>query len=310
MKTLITGGAGFIGSNIVKAKERDGREFIVLDNLLSGHEANISELTAERLIRGDVREPSQFEHRLDGVTSVLHLAASVGNKRSIDRPFEDLDINARGTLELLEVCRRRGIRKIVVSSSAGIFGELKSLPIDELHPIAPDSPYGCSKLFEEKICLAYANLYDIECVALRYFNVYGPHQRFDAYGNVIPIFVFNLLRGEPITVYGDGEQTRDFVNVADIVRANLLAERTAGAGGVFNIGSGSRVTINHLIELLGHISGQRIRVNYRDPRPGDVKDSLANITRARDVLGFEPSVDLESGLREYWAWARTEHERT
>ncbi len=202
-----------------------------------------------------MRDAAAVRDALAGAEVVFHLAASVGNKRSIDDPITDAETNVIGTLQVLEAARREGVRKIVTSSSAGVFGELKHLPIREDHPVEPDTPYGASKLCEEKQCLAYARLYDIEAVCLRYFNVYGPNQRFDAYGNVIPIFAFTMLRHEPLTIFGDGEQTRDFVNVRDVVQANLKAALSHGVSGAFNIGSGTHITINHLVELLRDASG-------------------------------------------------------
>ena len=193
-----------------------------------------------------------------------------------------------------------------LSSSAGIFGELKTIPIREDHPIEPDTPYGSSKLCMEKECLAYAKIYDIEAVCLRYFNVYGTNQRFDAYGNVIPIFVFKMLRGEPLTIYGDGEQTRDFVNVEDIVQANIKAAMSIGVSGAFNIGSGDRITINRLVDLLGLASAIKPNVNYGKPRLGDVLHSLADISAARTAIGYNPTVLIFEGLKEYVAWAKCE----
>jgi nucleoside-diphosphate-sugar epimerase len=220
----------------------------------------------------------------------------------------DADINVLGTLRLLEAARSAGVRRIVTSSSAGIFGELKTLPIREDHPVDPDSPYGATKLCKEKLCLVYAKLYDVEAICLRYFNVYGPNQRFDAYGNVIPIFVFSLLRGEGITIFGDGEQTRDFVNVRDVVEANLLAGTVKGCTGAYNIGSGTRVSINELAAQVSRASGLPSRVSYGPPRAGDVRDSLADISAAREAFGFMPAVTLAEGLGEYYEWARTEVE--
>ena len=214
----------------------------------------------------------------------------------------DIDVARR----LMEAARHAGVRKLVASSSAGIFGELKALPIREDHPVEPDTPYGASKLAAEKVCLAYGRLYDLEVVCLRYFNVYGPNQRFDAYGNVIPIFVFRMLRGEPLTVHGDGEQTRDFVNVKDVVQANIRAARTAGAVGAFNIGSGSRISINQLIHEIRAASGTVPEVVYGSPRAGDVRDSLADISAARAAFGFAPAVSMRGGLTQYLAWARAE----
>ena len=190
-----------------------------------------------------------------------------------------------------------------ISSSAGIFGELKTLPIREDHPVEPDTPYGASKLCAEKLCLAYAKLYPIECVCLRYFNVYGVNQRYDAYGNVIPIFAHRVLHGEPITIFGDGEQTRDFVNVHDVAAANLAAAQAAGVSGAFNIASGTRITINRLAEIVVAAGGREGTIEHAPPRRGDVLHSLADITAARTAFGYEPRVALEDGLPEYMNWA-------
>lgn len=305
MKALVTGGAGFIGSNLVRHLLDDGHEVTVLDNLLSGYACNLDGCDV-RFIEGDVRDPAAVGEAMRGAEVVFHLAASVGNKRSLDCPVLDAEINVIGTLRILEAARRAGVRKIVTSSSAGIFGELKTVPIREDHPVEPDSPYGASKLYEEKVCLAYARLYGLEAVCLRYFNVYGPNQRFDAYGNVIPIFVFQMLRGEPLTIFGDGEQTRDFVNVSDVVRANVNAARAHGVSGAFNIGSGSRISINALVGELHAASGLQPVVRHGPPRPGDVRDSLADISAAAGAFGFVPRVPLDEGLAEYLRWARQE----
>jgi UDP-glucose 4-epimerase len=309
MNTLVTGGAGFIGSNIVKQLIADEHEVTVLDNLSSGYGSNLDPFPQARFVEGDVRDEAAVADAIENVEVVFHLAASVGNKRSIDFPIQDAETNVIGTLRVLEAARKAGVRKIVVSSSAGIFGELKTLPIREDHPIEPDSPYGCTKLCEEKECLAYAKLYDLEAVCLRYFNVYGPNQRFDAYGNVIPIFVFKMLRGEPLAVFGDGEQTRDFINVRDVVQANLRAATARGVSGAFNLGSGTRITINRLLDCLKDLSGLDPVVRHGPPRPGDVRHSLADITAARCALGFEPAVGMDEGLGEYVTWAREELER-
>jgi len=306
MKCLVTGGAGFIGSNLVKQLLLDGHEVVVLDNLMSGYRSNIDPYPQVVFIEGDVRDAEAVAKAVKGVEVVFHLAASVGNKRSIDHPVTDAEINVIGTLRVLEAARKSGVRKIVTSSSAGIFGELKTLPIKEDHAIEPDSPYGCTKLCKEKECLAYAKLYDIEAVCLRYFNVYGPNQRFDAYGNVIPIFAFQMLKGETLTIFGDGEQTRDFVNVRDVVQANIKAAGAHGVSGAFNIGSGDRITINGLVELLAAASGLKPHVKHGLPRQGDVRHSLADISAARDGFGFKPLVSLNDGLKEYMLWACAE----
>lgn len=300
----MTGGAGFIGSNLVRMLLDDHcRDVVVLDDLSSGYALNVQDL-AVRSITGDVADSAPIAEATRGCDTVFHLAASVGNKRSIDHPFEDARVNLMGTLNVLEAARRARVRKVVFSSSAGIFGELRRIPIRESHPVNPLTPYGVSKLAAEKLCLAYAHLYEIECVALRYFNVYGPHQRYDAYGNVIPIFVHRMLKGEPLLVYGDGEQTRDFVNVRDVAQANVKAALARGVSGAFNIASGTAVSINRLIELLGEAAGQRPEVQHVEPRPGDVRDSLASIAAARRRLGYRPVVGLAEGLVEYVDWAR------
>jgi len=305
MKVLVTGGAGFIGSNLVMHLLAGNHEVAVLDDFSSGHRSNLAPFPQVQQFEGDVRDEALVARAVVGVEAVFHLAASVGNKRSIDHPILDASINVIGTLTVLEAARKAGVRKLVASSSAGIFGELKTLPIREDHPVEPDTPYGSSKLCMEKQCLAYAKLYDLEAVCLRYFNVYGPNQRFDAYGNVIPIFAFKMLKGEPITIFGDGTQTRDFVNVRDVVQANLKAALAHGVSGAFNIGCGERITINELVAELQTASGIQVQASYGDPRPGDVLHSQADISAARTAFGFAPSVSMAEGLREYMTWAAT-----
>jgi UDP-glucose 4-epimerase len=307
MKCLVTGGAGFIGSNIVQFLRENSHEVTVLDNLTSGCEVNLQGLGA-KFVRGDVRDAALVHELVRGVDVIFHLAAAVGNRRSIDNPVRDSEINVLGTLNVLEAARRVGVRKVVHSSSAAIFGELKTLPIREDHPAEPDTPYGVSKLAAEKLCLAYAKLHDMECICLRYFNVYGPNQRFDAYGNVIPIFVHQILGGEPITIFDDGEQTRDFIDVRDVARANYAAARARGVWGAFNLGSGTRITINHLVKLLRNCAGEKVTASYGPKRRGDVRDSLADISKVTKELGFLPLVTIEAGLPEYVRWARASME--
>ena len=300
---LVTGGAGFIGSNLVSYLISNGNSVTVLDNFISGYRSNLHPFPSVRIIEGDIRDKNAVEEAMSGAEVVFHMAASVGNKRSIDYPLIDADINVMGTLQILEAARKMGVRKIVTSSSAGIFGELKTIPIKEDHPIEPDTPYGCTKLCEEKLCLSYAKLYDIEAVCLRYFNVYGPNQRFDAYGNVIPIFVFRMIRNETLTIYGDGEQTRDFVHVDDVVQANINAANTEGVNGAFNIASGKSITINQLVKIISK-NNNSIDVEYAPNRPGDVRDSLADLSLAQQKINYTPQVDIESGVKEYIQWAR------
>jgi len=205
---------------------------------------------------------------------------------------------------VLETARRSAVKKVVFSSSAGIFGELKTLPIREDHSVEPDSPYGASKLGAEKLCLAYAKLYPMNCVCLRYFNVYGVNQRYDAYGNVIPIFAHRIFHDQPVTIFGDGEQTRDFVNVRDVASANVKAALANGVSGAFNIASGTRITINELAQMMFRLAEIEPQIQYGPPRKGDVRDSLADISAAACAFGYRPAVDLNEGLAEYVAWAR------
>lgn len=305
-KILVTGGAGFIGSNIVNSLVEQGYRVTVLDDFSSGYKSNLKTNPLVEIVNGDIRDGGAVNRAIKGAVAVIHLAASVGNKRSIDNPILDSEINVIGTLRILEACREACVPKIVYSSSAGVFGELKQLPIAEDHPIDPNTPYGVSKLAGEKLCLAYAHLYDIEAICLRYFNVYGPNQRFDEYGNVIPIFSFKMLRRESPTVFGDGEQTRDFVNVSDVAQANLKAVKAVGVSGAFNIASGTSISINRLLDFLKEISGFDRPVNYAPPRLGDVKDSLADISAVSKALGYEPLMTIEKGLIEYIDWAKKE----
>lgn len=305
MKTLVTGGAGFIGSNLVRLLLSAGHEVTVLDSFASGYRSNLTGLPIRDFVVGDIRDASMVDRAMAGTEVVFHLAASVGNSRSIDHPFVDATMNVLGTLTVLEGMRRHGLRKIVFSSSAGIFGELKTLPIREDHPVEPDSPYGASKLCAEKMCLAYSRLHGIEAICLRYFNVYGVRQRFDAYGNVIPIFAQRLIHGEPITVFGDGEQTRDFINVLDVARANLAAGVNCGVSGAFNLGSGTAITINRLVELMQAVSGLQTKMIHGPPRKGDVRDSLADTSAIQRALDWKAKVEFSAGLMEYMTWAKS-----
>jgi len=300
LQALVTGGAGFIGSNLVQALRSAGHRVVVLDDLSSGYEQNVE--PGVDLVRGDVRDGELVERLAKGCSWIFHLAASVGNKRSIDSPRLDADINLSGTIAVLEAARKNAIRRIVFSSSAGIFGELKTLPIAEDHPQDPDSPYGVSKLAAEKVCLVYNKLYGMSNVCLRYFNVYGVRQRFDAYGNVIPIFAERMLRNRTLTIHGDGEQTRDFVNVGDVVQANVAAASSEDAAGCFNIGSGERISINDLVHKMQRYRGQVASVVHGPERAGDVRHSLADVRLAGAGLNYAARVAIDSGLSEYLGW--------
>jgi UDP-glucose 4-epimerase len=306
MKTLVTGGAGFIGSNIVRLLIEEGHDVSVLDNLSSGYCCNIDMFPNVHFIEGDVRNAEMVSRAVSGIEVVFHLAASVGNKRSIEHPIDDSEINVIGTLRVLEAARLAGVRKIVFSSSASIFGELRTLPIREDHPLEPDSPYGASKLAGEKLALTYAKIYNLEVVCLRYFNVYGVNQRYDAYGNAIPIIAYRMLNDLVVVIFDDGEQTRDFVNVRDVALANYKASLTTGISGAYNIASGSRVTINNLVKQMSEVSGIKPSIEYGPHRNGDVRHSLADVSAAKQAFGYQASVGLKEGLGEYMKWAMEE----
>jgi UDP-glucose 4-epimerase len=303
VKTLVTGGSGFIGSCLTRVLSARGHQVTVVDNLSSGYRDNLKGIPSVLFVEGDIRDNAVLDKSMSGVEVVFHLAASVGNSRSIQDPLTDSDVNVLGTLRVLQSARRAGARRIVYSSSAGIFGQLKILPIAEDHPTEPSSPYGVSKLAAEKHCLVYDQLHGLEVVCLRYFNVYGINQRFDPYGNVIPIFAERLLRKEALVIFGDGNQTRDFVNVRDVAEANYRAATERAARGVYNIASGTSVSINDLARLMMRIIGSSAPIQYAAHRPGDVEHSIADVSAASTAFGYTPSVPLDEGLREYLGWA-------
>ena len=266
--------------------------------------------TDAEFVEGDIRDPHSVLRAMAAIDVVFHLAASVGNKRSIDNPSNDGVSNAIGTLNVLEAARFTGCRKIVYSSSAAIFGEPRAIPVPADHPTTPLTPYGASKLAGENYVLSYNDLYDIYGICLRYFNVYGERQRFDAYGNVVPIFATRLLAGQQLVIYGDGEQTRDFVSVDDVVQANLKAADASGIRGTFNVGSGVATTVNELARLIVATTPKAVGIMHEPPRPGDVRHSRADISATVAALGYRPSVDLGLGLRSYVDWLRGEIARS
>lgn len=301
MKALVTGGAGFIGSNLVRLLLKNNYSVSVLDDLSTGYQKNLHGLDV-KFFQGDICDAALAETAVEGADVVFHLAASVGRQKSLNNPQRDSEVNLIGTTNILEAAKKHGVGRVVYTSSAAIFGELVTMPIAEDHPINPDSPYGVSKLAGEKQALCYAGLYGMRVVCLRYFNVYGINQRFDAYGNVIPIFAKRLHTRQPITIYGDGEQTRDFVNVKDVAMANFLSATVASQSGVYNIGSGTNITINTLAEMMKEISGIDVPVEYAPMRPADVKHCRAEISKVQGDLGFKPDSDIKSGLTEYLNW--------
>ena len=301
MRALVTGGAGFIGSHVVDVLLREGCFVRVLDNLSTGYRKNIVGQTVE-FLEGDIRDGTLVARATRDVDAVFHLAAHIGNVKSLAEPVTDSEINAGGTVTVLDAAAQNGVRRFVYSSSAAIFGELEGTVIGEEHPQLPTSPYGVSKLAGEKYALCYGRLAPMVVVCLRYFNVYGVNQRYDAYGNVIPIFAYRLHAGQPLTVYGDGEQTRDFVNAKDVAQANLLAATRAERSGVYNVGCGESITINRLATLVQETSGIRTTIEYAPSRQGEVLHCKADIRKLRADLGFVPDPDIRRGLVEYFRW--------
>ena len=302
-KALVTGGCGFIGSNIVSKLLNKGYKVVVLDNLSTGYADNIKGLNVE-LIKGDILEKELLLHVSKNVDYIFHLAACVGNLKSLNDPIFDSTVNINGTLNVLEAGRQNSVRKVVYSSSAAIYGELLYQPIDEKHPIEPESPYGVSKLAGEKHCLWFSKHYNLNVACLRYFNVYGINQISDPYGNVIPKWVNLILNNKPITIYGDGTQTRDFINVSDVAEANILAAENEGTRGYFNIATGSSITILELAGLLKKIFDQDIEIIFEDFRAGEVKHCRAEISKAKSSFQFNPKTEFELGLQEYVNWAK------
>ena len=296
---LVTGGAGFIGSHLVDGLLAQGWRVRVLDDFSSGREANLAHLNGHaEVVRGDLRDGALLAHVLGGVEVVFHQGAVPSVPRSVAEPERTNDVNVTGTLSVLETSRKVGVRRVVFASSSSAYGDTPVLPKVETMPPCPLSPYALQKYAGERYCQLFHRLYGLETVALRYFNVYGPRQNPKSeYAAVIPRFATACLSGEAPVVYGDGEQTRDFTYVGDAVAANLLAADAPRAPGeVMNIAGGRRVSLNQLLGEIRTLTKARVAARYEPGRAGDVRDSLADLSRARELLGFEPRVDLRTGL--------------
>ncbi|MBI2850388.1 MAG: SDR family oxidoreductase [Chloroflexi bacterium] len=299
---LVTGGAGFIGSHIVDRLAPDNNVFL-LDNLFNGSLDNLSKSKDMiTFVKGDIRDKELVAETVARVEYIFHLAAHVGNIRSLKDPYFDMEVNIKGMLNLLEACRSNpNLKRLVYSSSGAIFGEAKYLPIDEEHPLNPESPYAVSKLAAEKYAFAYHKVYGLPVTAVRYFNAYGPRQDSSEYANAVSIFLSRTLKGEPLTVFGDGEQTRDFIFISDIVNANVLAAtRPAAIGEIFNISTGEVHSIKQLIEIIREVTGKEVPYSHQPFRKGEVKHSKANIDKAKKLLGYRPQTGLKEGIRLTW----------
>jgi len=298
---LVTGGAGFIGGHLAERLLAEGWSVRVLDDFSSGRESNLAGCGGRvDLIRGDLRDPDTLARAVEGVEVIFHQAAVPSVPRSVAEPLRTNSVNIGGTLLVLETARAAGVRRVVYAASSSAYGDTRVLPKVESMEANPLSPYALQKFTGEKYCRLYHALYGLETVALRYFNVYGPRQDPESeYAAVVPRFATAALSGTPAEIYGDGEQTRDFTFVDDTVRANLLAaDATAAAGQVMNVASGRRISLNQLWQEICDLVGVTLEARYSAPRPGDVRDSLASVERARELLGYEPAVDLREGLRQ------------
>lgn len=278
----------------------EGHLVRVIDNFSTGHRANLAGDT--EVVEADIRDERAVTAAMAGIDTVFHLAACIGNVKSLEVPVEDSSINVLGTVTVLDAARKAGVRSVVYSSSAAIFGELQQTSVDEDHPQEPASPYGVSKLAAEKHVHCFGRIYGMRTICLRYFNVYGIRQRYDAYGNVIPIFAHRLKNEQPMTIFGDGSQTRDFVHVADVARANYLAATSTVRSGSYNVGTGTTITIKDLAEALQRLAGRSVDIVHAPARAGEVLHCRADITRIANDLGYAPTTDFGEGLRAYWNW--------
>ncbi len=311
-KYLVTGGAGFIGSHIVRALLEQGAVVRVLDNFSSGKRENLGGLTSSKngsrfeVHEGDVRDAAKVAQAVRDVEVIFHEAAFVSVPESMEKPQECFDVNVTGTSVLFEAARKAGVRRAVIASSAAVYGDSDALPLNEDTPLRPMSPYAVSKRVDEMYAALYTQTFGLEVVALRYFNVYGPRQRPDSmYAAAVPIFIRRLRDGKPVTIFGDGGQTRDLIFVGDVVRANLIsAEHPAAAGQIFNVCTGLETRINDLVDVLYKLFPDAPKPVYAEPRAGDIYKSLGSPAKAETMLGFKPQVSLADGLKETVEWMR------
>ena len=301
MRLLVTGGAGFIGSHLVERLLADGHTVRILDDFSTGRRENLAFAKTGaplEIVTGDVRDARAVADAVAGMDGVFHEAALVSIPRSVDAPELSCDINALGTARVLDAARRGGVRRVVFASSAAVYGETAAVPVSEQATTAPLSPYGLDKLYTERLAALHHTLHGLEAVPLRYFNVFGPRQDPSSpYSGVISIFVARMLAVAPITLHGDGELTRDFVYVADVVEANMLARFAAyGGPAPLNVGGGGRTSLNALLAMLAEILGVTPTISRSSPRAGDIRHSGADISAIRAALGYTPRWTTRAGL--------------
>jgi nucleoside-diphosphate-sugar epimerase len=297
---LVTGAAGFIGSNLAEALVDRGYTVRGVDNFETGRRSNLEPLEPRdgfEFHEADIRDGEAMADLMDGVDYLFHQAAVASVPRSVEDPVTTTDANCTGTATVLDAARRAGVEAAVVASSSSVYGSSEELPKVESMPATPESPYALSKYFTEELALEFSDFYDIDTVALRYFNVFGPRQDPEGqYAAVIPKFISLMLDGERPVIFGDGHQSRDFTYIDNAVQANVLAAEGDVTGEAFNVGTGGRVTVNELVETLNDHLGTDLDPIHDDPRPGDVRHSHADVSKARDLLGYDPEVGFEEGL--------------
>jgi nucleoside-diphosphate-sugar epimerase len=310
-KVLITGGAGFIGSNLADALINQGSDVTIIDNLVTGFRENLDEISGEfEFIEGDINDTRAVEKALEGVEVVFHQAALPSVPRSVDNPAETHEACVDGTFNLLLKAKDAGVRRVVYAASSSAYGDQKTLPKIETMSPEPLSPYAAAKLVGEYYCSVFNNVYGLETLSLRYFNVFGPRQNPSSmYSGVISRFIDALMKGEKPVIYGDGEQSRDFTFIENVVQANINAAQTErGVGKVMNVANGERISLNELLDVLKGVTGKTdVSAVFKPERKGDVKHSQADNTRAIDWLGYEKVIDLEEGLKrtiDWWASSR------
>jgi UDP-glucose 4-epimerase len=299
-KAVVTGGAGFIGSHLAAELSKRGYHVIILDDLSSGKMENIADLiknAGAEFVRGSITDLPLLPKVFRDVTYVFHLAAIASVPKSMEDPLSSHEVTLTGTLKVLQAANESGVKKLVYASSAAVYGDTVTMPTGEDTPTLPQSPYAVAKLAGEYYCRVFTEAFKLPTVCLRYFNIFGPRQDpASQYASVIPVFIQRASRGEPLFIDGDGEQTRDFVFVKDVVKANIMAAE-GDFTGIYNIGGGKKISVNQLAEIILKLTGSTEKPVHRQPRPGDIKHSMADITRARGV-GYHPGYTLEDGLRE------------
>ena len=310
---LVTGGAGFIGSNIARAFLAEGHRVRVFDNFLTGKRENLAGLAWEHgdryyLMEGDLRDLASTRRAAEGCDYVLHQGALPSVPRSVADPVLSNEINVGGTVNLLVAARDAGVRRVVFAASSSAYGDTPELPKRESMPANPKSPYAAQKLAGEQYMRIFFEVYGLETLSLRYFNVFGPRQDpASMYAAVIPKFITSVLAGTSPPVYGDGHQTRDFTYIDNVIQANRLAceAPSEACGKVFNVACGERISLLDILGIICRLAGKQVLPSFEPPRKGDVRDSLADISRARELLGYDPQVSFEQGLSRTFAWFRT-----